>query len=113
MIQTELAELILKKARDPRLGEVSLTEVDVSPDLSQARVYFSLLEPERKDQVLAAFESAAPFLRHELATRLHLKTMPRLVPTYDGSLARGAAMDKLLRELNPGPADSDSEGEKP
>jgi len=72
--------------------------VDVSPDLSQAKVFFSLLEHDQHDQALAGFKAAAGFLRRELAARLHLKTIPRLVPVYDDSLARGAHMEQVLQE---------------
>ncbi|MEW5913643.1 MAG: 30S ribosome-binding factor RbfA [Thermodesulfobacteriota bacterium] len=98
LIQAELGELLLKKVRDPRVGMVSLTGVDVSPDLSQAKVYYSLLDQERRAEAQAGLEAAAGFLRRELAARLNLKSMPRLIPVYDHSLARGERMDQLLKQ---------------
>ncbi len=99
LIQAELAGLLLRKVKDPRLAGVSLTGVDVSPDLSHAKVFFSPLDPARKDDALDGFDKAAPFLRRELAQRLNLKTMPRLVPVYDPSLARGAEMSELIKKV--------------
>jgi len=98
LIQAELAELILRRIKDPRLAMVSVTEVDVSPDLSQAKVFFSPMEAERQEQVQAGFEAAAPFLRRELAARLRLKVIPRLVPVYDSSLVRGAQLTRLIQQ---------------
>ena len=98
LIQAELADLLLKRAKEPRLAGMTLTGVDVSPDLAQARVFFSLLDAGRRAEVEAGFKAAAPFLRRELAARLALKTTPRLVPVYDPSLARGAAVENLIRQ---------------
>jgi len=98
LIQAELGELLLKKVRDPRVGMVSLTGVDVSPDLSQAKVYYSLLDQDRRAEAQAGLQAAVGFLRRELAARLNLKTVPRLIPVYDQSLAQGARMDQLLRQ---------------
>lgn len=98
LIQAELGELLLKKVKDPRMAQVTITGVDVSPDLSQAKVFYSLLEPGQRTQVEAGFKAAAPFLRHELASRLQIKVTPRLVPVYDPSLAQGARMDALIRQ---------------
>ncbi len=98
LIQAELGELLLRRVKDPRVASVTLTAVDVSPDLSQAKVYFSLLEQDRREQAQAGLAAAAGFLRHELAVRLHLKSTPRLIPVYDDSLARGAHLEQVLKK---------------
>jgi ribosome-binding factor A len=98
LIQAELGELLLRRVKDPRVASVTLTAVDVSPDLSQAKVYFSLLEQDRREQAQAGLVAAAGFLRRELAARLRLKTMPRLIPVYDDSLARGAHLEQVLKK---------------
>ncbi len=98
LIQAELGELLLRRVKDPRVSAVNLTAVDVSPDLSQAKVFFSLLDHSQRDQALAGLNAAAGFLRRELAARLHLKTVPRLVPVYDDSLVRGAHLEQVLNE---------------
>ena len=99
LLKTELAELILRRVKDPRVKDLSITGVDVSPDLKQAKVYFSLWDEKNQAQAEAGLKAAASFLRGQLASRLRLKTVPRLIPIYDSSLVRGAAMDKLIRRV--------------
>lgn len=99
MIQAELALLLLKRIKEPRLKEVTITGVDVSPDLSQAKVFFSLLDESKAPEAVAGFQAAAPYLRRELAARLQIKTTPRLIPIYDDSMARGADMNELIRKV--------------
>ncbi len=99
LIKAELAELILRRVKDPRVKNLSITGVEVSPDLKQAKVYFSLWDEKNQAQAQAGFQAAASFLRGQLASRLRLKTVPRLIPIYDPSLVRGAAMDKLIRRV--------------
>lgn len=98
LILAELGEVLARRVNDPRVAAVNLTAVDVAPDLSQAKVYFSVLDPSHSDQALAGLNAAAGFLRRELAARLHLKTMPRLVPVYDDSLLKGAHLEQVLRQ---------------
>jgi len=103
LIRRELAEMLLHKLRDPRLGFVSVTGAEVSPDLASARVFVSSLAGEqKKDELLAVLRRAAPFLRHELAPRLQLREVPELVFVYDQSIERGARVEDLLRKLHEG-----------
>ncbi|MCF8032224.1 MAG: 30S ribosome-binding factor RbfA [Desulfarculaceae bacterium] len=98
LIQAELGELLLRRVKDPRVASVAVTAVDVSPDLSQAKVYFSLLDHAQHEAALAGLIAAAGFLRRELAARLRLKTIPRLVPVYDDSLVQGAHLEQVLKQ---------------
>ncbi|MBI5522984.1 MAG: 30S ribosome-binding factor RbfA [Desulfarculus sp.] len=98
LIQAELGDLLLKRVKDPRLALITITGVDVSPDLGQAKVFYSLLEAARRPEVETAFKSASPFLRRELASRLQIKVTPKLVPVYDPSLAEGVRLDGLIRQ---------------
>ena len=99
LILSELALLLMKRVKEPRLRDVTITGVDVSPDLRQAKVFFSLLDTAKGPDAIAGFEAAAPFLRRELASRLQTKVTPRLVPVYDDSMARGADMNELIRKV--------------
>ncbi len=99
LIRLELSQLLLRRVKDPRLKEVTITEVRVSPDLRQAKVFYSLLDTTRVDETQRGFEKASPFLRRELAARLQMKVTPRLVPVYDDSLARGADLEALIRRV--------------
>ena len=104
-IRAELARLLHEEATDPRIGFVTLTQVDVSPDLSNARIYWSAVRSKDADQLSgseAGLESAAGFLRHRLAQRLNLKRVPELRFRYDSSLAQGDATLSLLREVRDG-----------
>jgi len=105
-IRAELARLLHEETTDPRIGFVTLTQVDVSPDLSNARVYWSAVKSEDADDLSnseVGLESAAGFLRHRLAQVLHLKKVPELRFRFDSSLAQGDATLSLLREIENGP----------
>lgn len=95
----ELAEL-LRKVKDPRIGFVSLTDVEVTPDLKQARVYVSVLGDEAaRSATMAGLRSATGFLKSELARRVRLRQMPEIEWRYDDSIARGARINELLNQV--------------
>lgn len=98
LIRTELADLLLRRVKDPRLKLVNLTGVDVSPDLRQAKVFYSVLHQEQRAQAEQGLASALPFLQRELGARLQLKVVPRLVPVFDQSLTQGERMDRLIEQ---------------
>lgn len=98
LIQAELAQLLIRKVKDPRVEGVSLTAVDVSPDLRQAKVFYTVMDDARREEAEAGLIAVSAFLRKELASRLHLKILPRLVPVWDGSITRGMSMDALIRQ---------------
>ena len=114
-LQAEIARLLLTEVTDPRIGLVSLTRVDLAPDLSNAIVYYSSVRPLDDDALLAlddGLHSAAPFLRKRAARELPFKRMPALRFRYDDSLAEGARTLDVLREIQaePGPAREDDDG---
>lgn len=99
-IREEISELLLRKVRDPRIGFVSITEVDLSPDLRVARVFYSVLGSELdRSQAAQGLRSAHGFIKRELASRLHLKFMPELLFILDNSMEQGERMEKIFREL--------------
>jgi ribosome-binding factor A len=97
-IRRELARLLREEVRDPRVGFVTLTGVDLSPDLKHARVYVTTMAEER-ESVLAALERAAPFLRRSLARQRNLRFTPQLRFMIDDSVATGFRIEELLREI--------------
>lgn len=112
-IRDELARLLREDVTDPRIGIVTLTRVDVAPDFSNARVYWSALRrsPSAPDEGVAPDEataaglaSAAGFLRRGLARALTLRRTPELHFVHDPSLAEGAHILSLLREVRDGSA---------
>jgi ribosome-binding factor A len=98
-IRRELAELIHGELKDPRVGMISLTGVEVSPDYSHAKVFFSCLSGcERAGEALIGLQKAAGFLRRELGKRMTTRGTPQLRFVFDRSLERGANLSKLIEE---------------
>src|ERR671930_1668826 len=88
--------------KDPRIGFVTVTAVETSPDLRQARVFVSVLGSERKrEQTLAGLDAAHSVLQGAIARELRLKRTPQLAFEYDPSVERGVRMTKLIDELAP------------
>jgi ribosome-binding factor A len=96
-IQRELAGLLQEELKDPRLGMISVSGVEVSRDLAHARVYISVLGGEETvSETIKVLNKAAGFLRHQLGKRIRLRVIPQLRFLYDESLAEGARMDALI-----------------
>jgi ribosome-binding factor A len=94
-IQRDLSELIARELKDPRVGMVTLSAVEVTPDYAHAKVYFTLLagEPENTEKAL---NEAAGFLRNHLFKRLHIHTVPSLHFHFDRSAERAADLNALI-----------------
>lgn len=101
-IREELADLLRRHIRDPRLGGIiSITDVETSPDLAVARVHVSVLgSDEEAAEALRALRHAAGYLRRELGERIRVRRLPALDFRLDPSIARGARVLQLLREIN-------------
>ena len=98
-IRRELAELIRTELKDPRVGMVSITDVEVSADYAHAKVFFSSMSGrEHLDSVMEGLQKASGFLRHELGRRITIHTTPQLHFVFDESLERGADLSKLIQE---------------
>lgn len=104
-IRGELGQLLTRDVHDPGIGFITLTRVQVSPDLQQARVYYTVLAPsgqEAKTQASSAraLERAAPFLRRQIGARLRLRRVPELRFVYDESIAGQDRIEQLLKDLH-------------
>ncbi|HTL46916.1 MAG TPA: 30S ribosome-binding factor RbfA [Verrucomicrobiae bacterium] len=100
LMQMELSQLVLTKIKDPRLGFVTITHVDVAPDLRSACVYFSVLgTPEAKKNSQTALERAAGFLQREVSGAIKLRNTPKLVFKLDESLEKGMEIDGILKQI--------------
>lgn len=98
-IRRELAELIRTELKDPRVGMISLTDVEVTADYAHAKVFFSSLAGGGAlSDVLTGLQNASGFLRRELGKRISIHTTPQLHFVYDQSLERGADLSKLIAE---------------
>jgi len=95
-IQRELSDLIRLELRDPRVGMLTITSVDVSPDLSHAKVFFTMLEKDKLEDTLHGLKRSAGFLRSQLARRISLYTTPELRFEYDASVEYGDRLSRLI-----------------
>ncbi|WP_297527883.1 30S ribosome-binding factor RbfA [Thiohalobacter sp.] len=96
-LRRELSELIRDELKDPRLGMVTVSDVEVSRDLAHARVYVTVLGDQvARKESLAALRSAAGFLRRALGQRMKLRTVPELRFLYDESIEEGSRLDALI-----------------
>jgi len=101
LIQAELSELVLRKLKDPRIGFVTITGVDVTPDLKSARVYYSVLGGEKeRGETRKALEHSAGFLQHGIAEALKLRFTPKLSFHADSSLQEGEKIERILQKLD-------------
>ena len=96
LMQRDLSELIRLELRDPRVGMITITSVDVSPDMSHAKVFFTLLEKDKLEDTLHGLKRSAGFLRSQLAKRIKMYTTPELRFTYDESVERGDHLSRLI-----------------
>ena len=101
-IQRDLAEIIAYELKDPRVGMITITEVQVTPDYAHAKVFFTMLNDNKEaiQITVAALSKAAGFIRAHLGKRLHIHTLPELHFVHDNSTARGAELSKLIDEAN-------------
>jgi ribosome-binding factor A len=96
-IQRELAELIQLELKDPRVGLVTLTGVDLTADYAHAKVYYTTLaETGARQDIEAGLRRASGFLRRELGRRVRIHTLPELHFVYDASVERGDRLSRLI-----------------
>jgi len=108
LIRAELADIILRKIKDPRVGFLSITHVKMSDDLKHARVYVSVMgDDAAKQGSLKGLKSASHFMRSELGRRLKLRYTPELAFFLDESIEKGAKMIETLKRLEEGEEDAD------
>lgn len=116
-LREELTDIIRREVKDPRIGFMSLTAVDVSPDLRSARVFVSVLgTDEERAATLAALRSASGFIRHHLKPRLRMRQIPELDFRDDRSMEHAARIAETISEINRNPIrplGDASEGEQP
>ncbi len=99
LIKDEVADIIMHRLKDPRLGFITVTETRVSNDLRHAKIFVSVLEDEKKDESLKILISSARFIRSELAQRVKIKFIPELVFKLDASIEYSAKINKMLNNI--------------
>jgi len=102
-LKKELSEIISQKIKDPRVGFVTVTEVEVTGDLSLATVYVTVLgnDKERRE-TLAGLEKAKGFMKTEVGQRMKLRIVPELKFVYDESIDYGNKIERMIADLNKG-----------
>ena len=101
-IHKELAELIAREVKDPRVGMVTLTSVDITPDYAYATVHFTVMPSDEQSVAnsLAGLRHSAGFLRSQIGRRVRIHTTPELRFVHDQSVERGMDLSKLIDEAN-------------
>ena len=101
IIQNEISDLLQKNINDPRLGGmISVTDVSVTDDMRNAKIYISALTDQtNKEEIIKGFNSAMGFIRRELAHRLNLRITPELSFHFDDSIEHGIALSNLIDEV--------------
>lgn len=98
-IQRELAEILRDQLKDPRIGFITLTGVDVTRDYSHAKVFYTVMNATDLAKTQATLEHAAGFLRSEIARVIKIFTVPQLHFVYDESVERGVYMTQLIDKV--------------
>jgi ribosome-binding factor A len=114
LLREEIGAILTRDVQDPRIGFVTITDVETAPDLSIARVWVSIIgQPDERAKTMRALERAMPFVRRELGSRIRLRRIPELHVRADDTAERGTRVLRLLAELESGetPADAAPIGE--
>lgn len=99
-IKEEVSDLLLRRVKDPRIGFLTITDVEVTNNLRLAKVYYSVMGSEEdRRRAAEGLASALGFIKRELGARLHLKYMPDVVFCYDPSLEHGERIEQILRDI--------------
>lgn len=117
-IRKELSDLLAREVHDPGIGFVTLTEVQVTPDLQHARVLYTALgDAAARRQTGRALARATPFLRHQIGQRLRLRRVPELQFAFDEGIEAENRVEQILREIHehdtPGSAEDPGTGSPP
>ncbi|MEJ2070982.1 MAG: 30S ribosome-binding factor RbfA [Syntrophobacterales bacterium] len=100
LLREILASLLLERVSDPRLQEITITEVDMSPDLKLARVYYAVRQGADQEEVIMALDKAMGFIKQKVAREHILRTMPEFHFLPDETLDKAARLDELLESLH-------------
>lgn len=102
LLRAEIMDVLLKEVNDPKVKDVVLTKLDVTRDLSLAKVYFSTYNKSAKEGIEKGLNRSAGFIRHCILKGLRLKKVPTLRFIYDDSGDYGQKIDELLKDINHG-----------
>ena len=96
-IQRELSDIIRVELKDPRVGMITITDVEMTPDNAHAKIFFTVLgQQPRIDEAATGLQHAAGYLRSQLAQRIKIRVVPQLHFEYDASVERGIRLSQLI-----------------
>lgn len=115
-MKKELGDIISRKIKDPRVGFVTVTDVQVTGDLQQAKVYISVLgDEQQREDTLKGLAKAKGFIRTEIGQRIRLRKTPELIFEFDETMAYGNRINSLIHELHrdeqPGEEEKDKDND--
>jgi ribosome-binding factor A len=103
LLRQEISKALEREVTDPRIGFVTVTDVETAPDLSRAKVWVSIIgSDEEQKTTLNALRSAMPFIRHSLNTKIRIRRIPELDVRLDESVQRGSRVLQIINDLNAG-----------
>ncbi|MEK8130186.1 30S ribosome-binding factor RbfA [Paenibacillus filicis] len=102
-IKKEISQIIQSELKDPRIGFITVTGVDVTNDYSQAKVYLSVLgTDEQREETLKALARSSGFIRSELGKRIRIRKIPDLLFKFDASIDYGSKIQNILQQIHEG-----------
>ena len=112
-MKKEIGDIISRKIKDPRVGFVTVTDVQVTGDLQQAKVYISVLgDEQQREDTLKGLAKAKGFIRTEIGQRIRLRKTPELIFEFDETMAYGNRINSLIHELQRDEQPGEEEQEK-
>lgn len=99
-IKKEVGDILTQKIKDPRIGFVTITDVEVTGDLQQATIFISVLDENKKKDTLLGLSKANGFIRSEIGRRIRLRKTPEIFFEFDDATAYGNRIETILRDLN-------------
>jgi ribosome-binding factor A len=97
-MKQEIADILMRKIKDPRIGFVTVTDVELSDDLRNAKVFVSILGGD-KEETFKGLKSASAFIRSELGRRMTMRSVPEILFRFDATVEQGAHIMELLHEI--------------
>lgn len=99
LLREEVADIIMRRVKDPRIGFVTVTDVEMSDDLKMARVFISVLNEADREVTIEILNAAKGLIRSEVSKRVRVKFIPTIEFMLDKSIDHGDRVDRLLREI--------------
>lgn len=96
----EISEILMLEVKDENIQFVTITDVDITNDLSYAKVYFTVLDEEKKQDAIKSLEKASHFIRGKLSERVEIRHTPELRFIYDSSIAYGEHIEDIIKKIN-------------